>query len=843
MGAWRMGWRMVRRDASAGDLNMLWIAVALAVAALSAVAFFADRLQGGLERDARSLLGGDAVVRSDQRLDDSWSNQAAQEGLKVARWMTFPTMVRALDEQGGETRLVSLKAVDANYPLRGQVLTRDRTDAPAQAVTEGPAPGTVWVDPPVLEVLGIALGDAVWLGDVQVRVTRLIELESDRGGGFMSFSPRVMMNLSDVAATGLVQPASRVTYRLAVAGEPRAVLAFESRVSEAIDQDALRGARLDTLSGGRPETTQTLDRARDFLNLVAMLTVVLCAVAVANGARHFAQSRLDACALYRVLGVSQGTMAKAFALELMLVGLFASAAGLLMGWGLHHVFVALLGSLLKVTLPAPGWMPLALGLGLGGALMVSFGMPTVLQLAQVPPLRVMRRELGEARLAPVLMGVLGVLSLTALMVWAAGQWLLGLMSAAGVLVAAAVFAGAAALAVLALQRVVNPRWASAPWLLATRALSARPGLAVVQVGSVALGLMALMLLLLLRTDLIDSWRAATPPDAPNRFVINVQRDQAQEFRSFLSGAGVSGMDWYPMVRGRWVQHNGKPVHAEAFEDTRAQRLAAREFNLSYASDAPQHNEVVSGVWTPNDANGISMEEGIMDTLGLKLGDEIGFDIAGRTEVRRITSVRKVDWASMRVNFFAMFPVADEPAWPTTYIAAYRSPDGAQVEGRSLDSALIRAFPNVTQIDTTRTVAQVQAILDQVIAAVEFLFGFGAVAGLVVLVSTLVSTRAQRLQEMATYRALGARAPQLRAMLRVELLGLGALAGTLAAGAAWLMGASLARWVFEFPWTATVWWIPAGALCGAALALLTGYWSLRGVLSTPVWQTLRQNQGQ
>ncbi len=842
IGAWRMGWRMARRDAAAGDLNMLWIAVALAVAALSAVAFFADRLQGGLQRDAQSLLGGDAVVRSDQRLDDTWSSLAVRDGLKVARWMTFPTMVRALDEQGGETRLVSLKAVDAAYPLRGQVLTRDQTQAAAQAALQGPEAGTVWVDPPVLEVLGIGIGDSVWLGDIKVQVTRLIELETDRGGGFMSFSPRVMMNLSDIGATGLVQPASRITHRLAVAGESSAVRAFEQRVSEAIDRDELRGARLDTLSGGRPETTQTLDRARDFLNLVAMLTVVLCAVAVANGARHFAQSRLDACALYRVLGVSQGTMARAFAMELLLVGLFASGVGLLLGWGLHHVFVALLGTFLKVALPLPGWMPLALGLGLGGALMVSFGMPTVLQLAQVPPLRVMRRDLGEARLAPVLMGVLGVLSLTALMVWAAGQWRLGLLSAGGVLIAAAVFAGAAALAVLLLQRLVSPRWASAPWLLATRALSARPGLAVIQVGSVALGLMALMLLLLLRTDLIDSWRAATPPDAPNRFVINVQRDQADDFRAFLGQAGVSDMDWYPMVRGRWVQHNGRTIHADAFEDSRAQRLAAREFNLSYAQSAPNHNTVVDGQWTSGDAQGISMEEGIMDTLGLKLGDEIGFDIAGRLEVRRITSVRKVDWASMRVNFFAMFPVADEPSWPTTYIAAYRSPDGAQVDGRSLDSALIRAFPNVTQIDTTRTVAQVQAILDQVIAAVEFLFGFGAVAGLVVLVSTLVSTRAQRLQEMATYRALGARAPQLRAMLRVELLGLGALAGALAAGAAWLMGAALATWVFEFPWTASLWWVPAGALCGAALALFTGYWSLRGVLSTPVWQTLRQNQG-
>jgi putative ABC transport system permease protein len=314
-----------------------------------------------------------------------------------------------------------------------------------------------------------------------------------------------------------------------------------------------------------------------------------------------------------------------------------------------------------------------------------------------------------------------------------------------------------------LQRVVQPGRFSVAWVLATRTLAARPALAVVQVGSVALGLMALALLVLLRTDLIDSWRAATPPDAPNRFVINIQRDQAQAFQGFLQDAGVRGGDWYPMVRGRWVELNGQAVAPESYEDPRAQRLADREFNLSYASAPPEANEITEGQWRAEDLQAISVEEGLMDTLGLKLGDEVAFDISGQIVRRQITSVRKVDWASMRVNFFAMFPQADAPDWPTTYIAAYRSPEGAMVGERSLDNALIQRFPNVTQINTTATIAQVQAILGQVIAAVEFLFAFGVAAGLVVLVSTLVSTRRQRLQEMAIYRAVGARRAQLQAM--------------------------------------------------------------------------------
>lgn len=839
MSAWRLGWRMTRQDLRAGELTVLWLAVALAVAALSAVAFFADRLQGGLQRDARTLLGGDLVLRSDQALAADWVARAQALGLRHTQWLTFPTMARATDEQGAQTRLVALKVVDAQYPLLGKLQTQERSEAAVIEASTGPEAGTVWVEAQVLDALGIRLGDAMWLGDALLRVTRIITLESDRGGGFVSFSPRVMMHASDLARTDLVQPASRVNYRMAVAGAPASVKAFAKAVREALDAQALRGAQLETLDEGRPETTQTLDRARDFLNLVAMLTVVLAAVAVANGARHFAQSRLDACALYRVLGVAQVSMARAFALELLVVGVMASLLGLLLGLGLHQVFVSLLANLLKVNLPAPGVLPVLMGLGLGALLIISFGLPTVLQLAQVPPLRVMRRDLGEVRGASLLVLGLGVISLVGLMVLAAGSWRLGLISAAGVVAAALVFGLVAWGAVRALHAVVRPGRLGVAWTLATRALAARPALAVVQVGSVAMGLMALALLVLLRTDLIDSWRAATPPDAPNRFVINIQPDQMADFRSFLGRHGVTQMDAYPMVRGRWIEHNGQPVRPEAFEEVRAQRLAAREFNLSYAADAPAANVVVQGAWVTPDPTGISMEEGLMDTLGLSLGDEVAFDIAGQVVRRKITSVRKVDWASMRVNFFAMFPQAQAPDWPTSFITAYRSPPKVMVGDRSLDNALIHRFPNITQINTAATIAQVQAILDQVISAVEFLFGFGVAAGLVVLVSTLVATRRQRLQEMAIYRAVGARRSQLAAMLRVELLGLGALAGLLAAGSAALMGDALARWVFQFEWSIQLWWLPAGAAVGAGLALAAGYWSLRTVLHTPVWQVLRQ----
>ena len=351
---------------------------------------------------------------------------------------------------------------------------------------------------------------------------------------------------------------------------------------------------------------------------------------------------------------------------------------------------------------------------------------------------------------------------------------------------------------------------------------------------ILVGMLALMLLLLLRTDLVASWRAATPPDAPNRFVINLQPDQAAPFQASLRQAGVTDYDWYPMLRGRWVAHNGQPVRPDTLDGDRAQRLAEREFNLSYAAQLPAHNTITQGRWVPEQSHAISVEEGLAETLGLKLGDRMTFDMAGVPVTARITSLRQVDWTSMRVNFFVMFTQAQLPDLPRTFIAAYHTPGN----DAALDNALARAYPNITLINTTATIAQVQAVLDQVVRAVEFLFAFSVVAGLVVLVATLQASRAARQRETALYRALGATQGLLARMQRAELLGVGALAGFMASVGALAVGWALARWVFAFAWTPNAWWVPMGMGVGALLAWAAGWWSLRVVLRTPAWQTLR-----
>ena len=831
---WTLGWSSLWRDWRAGELRLLVLAVTLAVAALTAVGFFADRLQGGLARDARALIGGDAVVRSDNPTPAAFADKARELGLQIAQNETFPTMGRAPDDAGGASRLVALKAVSPGYPLRGTLRTAPAPDQPEATTSDIPAPGTAWVDAALLGALDLKVGQPLLLGDTAFTIARVLVAEPDRGAGFMSFAPRVMIHRDDLAATGLVQPASRINYRLAVAGDDARVAEFNAWARAEIDRHEVRGVRLESLESGQPEMERTLGRAEKFLNLVALLAALLCAVAVAIAARGFAQRHLDDCAMLRVLGLSQGTMARAYTLEFALVGLFASALGVALGWAVHHVFVLLLAGLVESNLPAPSLAPVLLGLGMGLTLMMAFGLPPVLQLAKVPPLRVIRRDVGQ--LKPATLGVLGlgIAGFAALLLAASRDLVLGGIAVGGFAGAVLLFAVASYAAVRLLRASVNETTAPRALVMATRQFSARPVFAVVQISSLAVGLLALVLLVLLRTDLISSWRSATPPDAPNRFVINIQPDQAEAFQQSLRQAGVKDFDWYPMIRGRLVAINGREVSPEQFEAERAQRLVEREFNLSSTVQPPDHNPIVQGRWTPEEADGLSVEKGLAEELGLALGDRLSFDIAGQVLERRITSVREVDWASLKVNFFVLFPVAQVPDAPVTYITSFRAPDTA-----GFDNALVRQFPNVTNVDMSQTIAQVQRVLGQVIGAVEFLFVFTLAAGLVVLLAAVTATRTEREREFAILRAVGAGSGLLKQVQRIELLGVGLLAGALASVVAVAVGWALAKYAFQFSWTASPWVPLAGALGGAVLALMAGWWGLRSVLRTPVVETLRK----
>ena len=833
---------MTARDWRAGQLRFLLVALVVAVAALSAAGFFIDRLRSGLNRDAHQLLGADLVVVADNPVPAAWREEAQKRGLLVADTLAFPSMAQAGQGDAARSVLVTLKAVSPGYPLRGRVKVNtdiaqanDSIGTPAPAA---PAAGTVWIDPALAASLEVAVGGTVQLGDKQFRVTQLIAAEPDRGGGFINFAPRVFLALSDMPATNLVQEGSRVGYRLMVAGpgaSSRPAQEYGEWLKALIRKDNVRGVRIESLEEGRPEMSATLDRADRFLSLVGLLSAMLAAVAVAMAARRFMQRHLDSCAMLRCLGLTQNQVTVIYLVEFLVVGLAGSLLGVLLGFGAHYVLLQLLGSLVATDIPAPTMLPALQGLATGMILLAGFALPPILQLRNVPHNRVIRREAAAPKPAALATYGLGIAAFGALLLWQSNDVKLAGVTGGGFLLGFAVFALAGWLGLQALRPLRNA-FSHQSWRFAVTSLRRRPGATVVQVVSLSLGLMALLLLTVVRGDLMSAWRNTMPPDAPNRFIINIQPDQKDAIAAQLKAAGVKEVPLFPMIRGRLVAVNGKAITSETYTDERAKGLAEREFNLSTMVDLPAQNQVTAGKWSMGGtAAEASVEEGIAKTLGLKLGDSMRFDIAGSPVEAKITSLRKLEWGSMRVNFFVIINPAAMADTPQTWITSYHLPKNALAAG----NALSRDFPNLTIIDVGGILRQVQSVLDQVIQAVEFLFAFTLLSGVLVLYAALMGSQDERRREAGLLRALGATRRQLSQAQLIEFMLVGGLGGLLAATGAGLMGWGLATYQFKFAWTFSPWVWLAGLLAGAICAVIGGWLGLRNVLNHPPLQTLRE----
>jgi putative ABC transport system permease protein len=881
--------RMTGRDWRAGELRFLLLSLVVAVAALSAVGFFVDRMRNGLARDATQLLGADLLVRSDQSIPSAWKTEANRLGLRVAETVVFPSMAStgrapssdasnvARSEDGADattsapnpvapnpagaaqpaavpggapatepgapppsqspsqpaTELASVKAVSPGYPLRGalKLAGPGATEVAASGIPEA---GTVWVDRSLLAGLGLVPGARLKLGERSFRVAQIIATEPDRGAAFMNFAPRIMLRMDDLASTKLIQFGSRVTYRLLVSGRPTAVAAYQRWMEQGISRDKLRGVQIESLESGRPEMRATLDRAGQFLSLVGLLSAMLAAVAIAMAARRFMVRHIDACAMLRCLGLTQRQVTLMFLIEFLLVGLIGSAIGAAIGFAAHFVLIQWLGRLVTTQLPPASWLPALQGLATGLVLLAGFALPPILQLRDVPHNRVIRREQDPPRAGTLATYALGLVSFVGLLLWQAGDLRLGSLTAGGFLGGLAVFALAGWLA-LRFLRLVRPRITNPGLRFAVTALQRRPGASVVQIVSLALGLMALLLLTVIRGDLVSAWRQATPADAPNQFVLNIQPDQKPAVESLLRQGGVKSATLYPMIRGRLTAINGNAVTGDTFTEGRARQLVEREFNLSTMNAPPDENQIVAGRWYDNRGPEASVEQGLAQTLNLKLGDRLRFDVAGQTAEATVTSLRKLDWGSMRVNFFVILNPALVTDLPQTFITAFHLPPRSE----ALVSSLVRDFPNLTVVDIGNVVRQVQAVIDNVIVAVEFLFLFTLVSGVLVLYAALLGSQEERTREAALLRALGATRRQLSNAQWIEFGMIGGLAGLLAATGAAATGWALAHYVFHFEWSfKPLVWV-AGMLVGIACALGGGWLGLRQVLLRPPLQSLRE----
>jgi putative ABC transport system permease protein len=822
---------MLARDWRAGELRVLAAALVVAVASVASVAFFADRVSRALVRDAHQLLGADLVLVSDHPWKEGIPEKIERLNLERAEAVTFISMAIA----GERNQLAGVKAVSENYPLRGRLRIAPAPNAPDAVAPRGPARGTVWIEERLVTSLEAPAGAKLRLGAQTFEVAAVITLEPERGANFFNIAPRLIMHVADVPATRLIRTGSRAWYYLYAAGAPEGVAALEKALKPGLE----RGQRLDNLESGRPEVRAAVERAQRFLGLTALLAAILAGVAIALGARRFVERHLDGCAVMRCLGATQRKLLSLYGTEFFLLGVLSCSAGVLAGLAAQTAIAAALAEALRADLPAPSMLPAVQGFLVGLVLLLGFALPPLVQLKNVPALRVMRRESGGPRGGTIATYAAGLAALAALLVWQAGDARLGGMVVAGFGIAVAAFAAVAwvalrALASTAMARRIAGGSAALRYGLANLRRHARGN--AIQVASLALGLTAVLLLTFTRNDLVEAWRRSAPPDAPNRFLLGVQPEQLAPVKQFFAQHAIEVPDLYPMVRGRLVAVNGRPVSENDFSEERARRMVEREFNLSFSAEPPAHNSLVQGRWFSEHGKEVSVEEGVANALGWKMGDELTFAVGAETFSARVSSMRKLRWDSMKVNFFVIAPPRLLEAYPASYISAFRLEPGRE----RLMNDLTARFPNLTVVDVGAAVKQAQAVIDQVIAAVQFVFVFALGAGLLVLYSALVATEDERRREAAVMRVYGASRRQVTGSQRAEFLVMGLLAGLLATAGAALIGQLLARRVFELdlPLNPALW--IAGPLAGVALLSLNAWISSRKVLSASPALTLRDS---
>lgn len=813
-------WRELSR---AGELRVVAAALVVAVAAVSTIGFFTDRVQSALNARATDLLGADMLVSSTGGIAPEIDAKIAELGLQQVRLVEFPSVALTDDD---DSSLIAVKVVAEGYPLRGELQVSDQLGSTVQLAQGIPAAGEFWAEGRLLSELGLAVGDKIQVGKLNLPISRVIHYESDRGGSLFQVAPRVMFNQADLDASGLIGPGSRVRYTLQLKGEEPQLQALRSWT----EAQEFPGVRVQGVTDARPEIRRALERVGRFLGLAAMLTVLVAGAAVTVSLQGLVQRESDAAAIKRCFGATQAEVLGQMFKRLGLISLFASIIGLLIGYLMQAVIAAAIGQWFDAELPAPGLLPAVAGVATGLITLVGFGLPSVLRIRQVPVVRVLRRELGAPPAAAWLVGGTALLALAVLLLWQARSATL-----AGLVLLAMV----AAICLLALCARLAA-WGARRWSAKLRpgipfgaaALARRQSAGILQVSAFGLGLLALLLLSVVGGDLLENWQRELPDDAPNMFLINIQPEQRAGIEQRLVEASTTPVDLYPMSRGRLISINDELVDPEVYEDSRDQNLARREWNISSLAEAREDNPIVAGSWWQDDQldqSLFSIEDGVAKRLGIELGDRLTYRVAGEDYSGTVSSFREVTWDSFKPNFFLVATPSWQAKLPATYMTSLRLPEEGQ---GAFIASLVREFPGITALDVRAMIEQVSGLLDSGSAAVRYTLAFTLLAGVVVLVAAVQASASERRREAALQRAMGATRSEVRAALLAEFAALGALAGFLAAIVAVITGQLVSHYVFEV--SLPINWLllviaPVLAAVGVALA---GWLAARSALETP-----------
>ncbi len=776
MNTLKLAWRLLLRDWKSGELTVLGLALVIAVTSLTAVAFLTDRVGHAVELRAAESLAADLRLGSSQPLPEAYIELAEQEGLRTASMITMPSVVFEQDR----STLSAIRAVTANYPLRGRLKTSSKLlDEPLET-SDIPAPGEAWATTRLLARLGAQAGSVISVGKASFTITRVLNFRPDQGWQFVDLAPTLLINMSDLEKTSLIQPGSRVSYRHLFAGPRNDILAFKPQLEERLAE----GEKLSDIEDTNPQIRSAMDRAGRFLNLASLVSVLLAAVAVAMSARRYSVRHRDRIALLKCLGSQYSFIIRLNLLQLLMLTVLGAVAGTILGFAAQEVLAWIARDLIAQELPYPGASPVLLGLITALFILCGFALPDLIQMGKTPVLRVLRHDVEPPPMRYGISYLAGIAAVIALLLWMIRDAGLVLGIAAGAAGTFIVLGLAGWLLVKATGRFRGV--AGVAWRYGLANLNRRGRESVVQVVAFGLGLMVLMLLTLVRNDLMDTWRSSLPADAPNQFMINIQPDEVPDMERFLAENDMEVPTFVPLVRARMTAINGQDVDQISFEDPQGERWAKRESNLSFGDTMQTGNQLVEGQWWQpgTDAREVSVEADFGSEQGLKLGDEISFDIAGEPVSARVTSFRTVEWDTFKPNFFMVFSSATLQGYPASYITALYADDS----DRESLLELMRQFPSVTVIDLEASLAQVRDVMDKASLAVQAVFLFTLVAGLAVLWAAVQSSLDERSFESAILRTLGASRQRVLSGVAVEFLAIGLLAGLLAS-----CGASLAAW--------------------------------------------------
>lgn len=817
--------KRLQREWRTTEIRLLTYALVVAITAVTSVGFFTDRIDHAMRTQATALFGADLVVQSTRPISEKYGQMANKLGLHTAATIEFPSVVLA----GDDSLLVQIKAISSAYPLRGSLETTDDINIAGKASKTRLPENEVWVEANVLHRLGIAIGDSLNVGSKSFTVARVVTFAADNGGSLFQLAPKVLLPLNSLADTELLSPASRATYRFLAAGENSAVEALQSSL-----EDSLSNAEsLQTAEEGRPEVNNALNRATRFMSLATILTIVLAGVAVALATISFTRQEALNIAVYKSLGFTRRRLVKTYLRRLALLVLFTTLIGSLLGFIAQYFLASLLSGWLQIPLPSAGPRPLLAGLLTGLLTLGGFGYPALSKLINTPPARILRSENDNAQTKLSVSAISSSLAAWLFLIWQAQDITLATLVLLGVIAALACLLFIAQGVTGMLRRLPLSRGTG--WRLGIRNVGRYRQRSALLIAAFGISVLTLMLLSSVRQDLMQAWQASVPENAPNHFLINIQPQDLEPVDRFLSERDSGDYQLYPMIRGRLLAINDKPVSSDDYTETRAKRLVSREFNLSTSDQLPTANKVIEGDWQRSVAQDeLSVESGIAETLGFGIGDQLTFDVAGERFSRTIGNLRQVNWDSMQPNFFVIVPSKVAADLPATYITSLHVDN----DDTRFTADLIRQFPGITVLDVRSILHQVRRIISQASAAVQYVFIFTILAGMVVLLAAVQTQRHERRREIAILKTLGARGIQLQQAVLTEfgLIGVlaGAVGGLLATGIGWL----LASKIFDLTYDARLWPVLLAIVLAGSILMGLGYRTVGRLLKTQPVDLLR-----